>query len=187
MKTLAIITQPSVEPLTLQEAKDFLKISDTSQDVYLTSLITAVRQAIEHYCCSSFISQVLRLTIDYSDLCNELALWQGPVSLISSFKIFDSENIESTISNTMYFLHDDYLYLNQNFSIDITLREKASIQITYTAGYGATALSVPKAIKQAILEQIGSIFYCNQEGSMKILLTDKAKVLIDSCRLIRWV
>jgi len=176
MKTLAIITQPATEPLTLQEVKDYLKRPFSDQDAYLTSLIVAVRQNLENYCSSSFINQTLKLSQDCFD-SKQISLWKSPVSSITSLKVFDSENAESTISNTMYFLHDNFLNLNQNFSLDVTLREFSGVQITYVAGYGASASNVPQAIRQAILEQINAIYECECELNQ---ICAKSKALLSS-------
>jgi uncharacterized phiE125 gp8 family phage protein len=48
-----------------------------------------------------------------------------------------------------------------------TLRELAGITITYTAGYGATAASVPEEIRHAIMMLVGEL-YENREDSDKM-------------------
>jgi len=61
----AIITEPTVEPISLQEAKDHLRIRHSDEDTDIERMITAARRHAEQFTGRAFISQRWRLTLDY--------------------------------------------------------------------------------------------------------------------------
>lgn len=174
MKSYSITSQPAIEPVTLLEVKGFLKITTSDEDAYLTSLITATRQQIEQYLGRALITQTINLKLDCIKSRNPL--WFAPVQSITHVKIYDAENVASTILNTYYTLINSDLIFNSSFSVsDYFLRENYPIEIQYVAGYGANASDVPAAIRQGLLEQIGNIYSCGESE-----MSTKAKILLES-------
>src|SRR5690349_12950644 len=64
---LTLITPPMVEPVSLAELKEFLRLdgSDTSQDSTIQSLALAARMHSEAYTKKRFITQSWRLLMDF--------------------------------------------------------------------------------------------------------------------------
>jgi uncharacterized phiE125 gp8 family phage protein len=184
MNYLKLITPPALEPVTLNEVKNYLKIdlADTSQDTYLTALIKAVRESIEVYLKRSLITQTWLLNFDYFQY--EYILQRPNIISITSLKLTDSENTEHTIASSNYFLKNDYLFIKDTYNLTLTLRNYLAVEIVYTAGYGALASNVPEGIKQGILEQIGSIFEC---GDNTNIFTPKAKIFLDSYKAFNYL
>ena len=54
MASLFIEKQPTSEPVTLAEAKNFLRVTITDDDLLISSLITAAREACEAFTGRSF-------------------------------------------------------------------------------------------------------------------------------------
>lgn len=158
-KSLKVVTEPTVELITLEEAKTYLKIDEASEDACLTNLISAIRIKAEEFTHRAFITQTLRLTMDYLP-CDAFYLWRPPVQSITAVKTFDENNVESTFASSNYFLHDDKLILNDNAEWPTEIRSKAGVQITYVAGYGDTPADVPAAIKQAMFEYLSYSYEC---------------------------
>lgn len=61
---LDLVTAPSIEPVTLTEAKDFLRVTGTDDDDLITSLIVAARTNAESYTRRAFITQTWKLLRD---------------------------------------------------------------------------------------------------------------------------
>lgn len=61
--TVRVVTKPSIEPLTLAEAKTHLRLEESFDDTYVTVLITAARQYIEKVCWRGLLLQTLELTL----------------------------------------------------------------------------------------------------------------------------
>jgi uncharacterized phiE125 gp8 family phage protein len=64
-----VITEPTDEPLTLEEAKSHLQVpaAITDQDATILALIMAARGIVENECRRALITQTLELNLDYFD------------------------------------------------------------------------------------------------------------------------
>jgi uncharacterized phiE125 gp8 family phage protein len=67
MSAIAIETQPSVEPITLTETKEFCRVdlSDTSQDLTLNGFMIAARQYCEGFTRRAFITTAFIQYLDW--------------------------------------------------------------------------------------------------------------------------
>lgn len=59
---LTVVTPPSLEPVTLAEAKAHLRLEETVDDVYVQALITGARQYIEKVCWRALVATRLKQT-----------------------------------------------------------------------------------------------------------------------------
>lgn len=80
---LVIVTQPTVEPITLAEAKSHLRVDSdfTADDSLISGLIVAARQEAEQICRRALIKQTWKLAIDQFPAPNmniSSANWYGP-------------------------------------------------------------------------------------------------------------
>ncbi len=193
-----LVTAPAAEPVTSTEAKLWCKVDHTDDDTIFTSLIAAAREAAEKYTRRSFITQTWKLTVDAGntnsifdlppgvydlpvsalngELPREIDLPYGNLLTISSVKYYDLDNTEATLSSTNYLADtaNNRLVLNYAAVWPSNLRNKASIAITYTAGYGAAGSAVPESIKTAIKMHIQKMYdermVCDMPEGCKNLL-----------------
>lgn len=64
MSAIVVVTQPTVEPVTLTEAKLFSRIDGTLQDALISGLITAAREYCEAFTRRAFINTDFRQSLD---------------------------------------------------------------------------------------------------------------------------
>lgn len=64
MPGLALVTPPASEPVTLAEAKLFLRVDTTADDALVTELLTAARKRCEEWRGMAFIQQTWDYTLD---------------------------------------------------------------------------------------------------------------------------
>jgi Phage gp6-like head-tail connector protein len=62
---LVRLSDASVEPITLDDAKNYLRVEITDDDALISSLITAARMDCENEVDRSFVTTSWRLTMDY--------------------------------------------------------------------------------------------------------------------------
>lgn len=172
--SIRLITAPNQEPVTLNEFKEWAKIDSNAEDSLITGIITTARESAERYMRRSIMTQTRSLTIDmprstldnmlgdgvydlpvtalYGDVPKSIELPYGDVRSITSVVTFDTANAQNTYAASNYFLDagSSRLVLNDTAAWPSNMREKASITITYVAGY-ATINEVPRSIKSAIL------------------------------------
>jgi len=143
----------------------------TDDDTYISSLITTARKICENYQRRAYITRTYALTLDDWP-CSPFELPMPPALTISSIVYTDTAGTATTWAATEYQLDASgfvgRLAPAYGYSWpSTTLRELAGITITYTAGYGATAASVPEEIRHAIMMLVGEL-YENREVTDKM-------------------
>jgi uncharacterized phiE125 gp8 family phage protein len=143
---------PAIEPITLAEAKQFLRVDNSADDAPITLMITGAREAAERYLGLSFITQSWKLTLaEY--LPETVPLRFGPVQSITSVTILLEAGGTQVLSASGYRLSID------KRAIEIlTPITGYRFEIVYQSGYGATAASIPGLIRQGILQHLAAMY-----------------------------
>lgn len=179
-RNLTLVTGPTAEPVTLDEAKNWARIDATDQDGYLAGLLTAAIQHCEEYLRRALISRTLKLSVDLVGCPGGEPWWDGvregaisslygglpivielpmpPISAISSVTTYDTSNASSSFSSSNYYLNNNRLILNFGSSWPSNMRQHGAAEITYVAGYGSTGTTVPMPIKQAVQIQFAGLY-----------------------------
>lgn len=153
-----LVTAPATEPVSLQEAKDHLRISGTSEDTLITSLIKSARIQVENYLNRALITQTW--DVFYPCFKNELLLPYPPVQSVTSVKYNDLDGVLQTLSGSNYWsvTQSDPGSIVRKYETtwpDLEYGNPLPVVVRCVVGYG-DADDVPEIIKHAI----------------KILLTD---------------
>ena len=90
-----LITGPITEPITLDEAKAWIRETTTDLDDIITPLITAARKAAEDFQNIDYMTQTWELWLDYIPKM-PLELRQALQSVVSA-KVYDVNDAEYTI------------------------------------------------------------------------------------------
>lgn len=153
MATLETITVPILEPVTLQEAKDALRVEAGEDDTRLNGIIRAARMFAESFCGLKLMTQVLERTYDRFP-ATEFSLGLWPLQSIDSIKYDDTASpvVEQTlVENTDY-----YADIKTKGGRVRTITgwpsvavKPGPIRIRVTAGY-ANQEAVPDSIKEGI-------------------------------------
>ena len=156
-----ITVQPASEPVTLQEAKDHLRVDFSDEDDYINTLIKSARGYCEKYTNKVFITQTWRQNLDYFP--NVIKLKVNPVVSLTSLKYYDGDEAQQTITDTSANLQKDFLSdvgsLHEGLtngwpSIGDTINP---IEIITICGFGA-ASDVPDDIKHAIKLMVSHLY-----------------------------
>jgi uncharacterized phiE125 gp8 family phage protein len=163
-------TAPASEPVTLAEAKLHLKIdSDTSDDDLINNLITAAREQAEKFTGRALINQTWELKMDAfptddDDPDSAIVLQMPPLSSVSSIYYLHAETgVNTQLSAANVYDLDTYqepgrIILRYGQTWPAVYSVPNAIVVTFIAGYGSTASSVPSSIKAAILLIIGHLY-----------------------------
>lgn len=173
--TLKIYQNPLIEPLDLDEVKNYLKIENTEDDSLISSLIVTVRQSAENFLKLSLINQSWATLFD-NYLPQTVSLLKAPVQAISSVVLYDKQGVSITIDSSQYSLNSA-----RNKIIFDSSHISYKSEIIYVSGFGANKEDIPSPIKQAMLMHIASI-YDNRAGGDTI--PDYAKSLYSPFRSI---
>jgi len=138
-----VVTDLSVEPVTLQEAKDYMRISSNAEDDLIEELITSARERIEKFTGLSLGEKTLKAYWFYYHIPSEIPY--GPVTLINSVVDDNDVDVEYTARGLQYKVLEAY--------------STVGLTIEYEAGFAVA----PKGLKLAILKQV-STDYENREN-----------------------
>ena len=161
-----ITVEPTVEPVTLAEARVHLKNDDESyDDTYITNLIVSARKLCEKYCNRVFITQTWQQ--NENGFGSYIDLEVNKVQSVTSIAYIDQDEASQTLSTSNYQvdLLADTCKIYEGVSAGFPSVSTSTInpvKITYVCGYGL-AVSVPQDIKQAIFLMISHL-YENREG-----------------------
>lgn len=177
-----VSTAPSSEPITLSEAKLYLRVDNSADDALITALITAARETVERYTSRALVTQTVTQVLDgFPGFGFRLAV--HPVQSITSITYKDSNGDTQTLASSIYML-DNYempnaVVLKANQQFPSTYDETNAVTVVYVAGEAAG--NVPKAILQAMYLTIAD-FYENRTDYVKRLPT-AAEYLLDQFRV----
>lgn len=177
--SLRMTSAPAVEPVTLAEAKNHLRItaSNSDEDALISNLIKAARQWCEAYTGCSFVLQTWQVKLDEFPECIKLP--RGPVIAVSSITYLDTSGDSQTLASSSYRVDADTIPARVTEAYASTWPSTYpvtnAVTVTYTAGYEDTGSSptddVPEAIQQAILLMVAHLFE-NREASSVAALTE---------------
>lgn len=143
-------------PVTLAEAKDFLRVVHNNDDNYITMLIKAMTWRIEDKAEIALSTQ--SITAEWAVAQSYVTLPRPPFVSVSGISYYNDSNVEVPITASGYYV--------EGLTI-ATIRFKqtvgARLRVTYTAGYG-TATDIPDDLKQYILQLVFQEY--NQRGSV---------------------
>lgn len=160
---LITVTQPPVEPVSLDEIRQFLRIDpwgsppEHPDDAMLESMIRASREKVEQTTRRALVSQRLRLVLscapadrvfmggfgsdpdDYYFRPRSILLPKPPLIEVHSVSYYDGDNVLQTLPPDSYFVTGDVepaeLSLTGDGSWPVTYRRDDAVQVEYTAGY----------------------------------------------------
>lgn len=164
--TITILTPPSSEPITLAEAKLFLRVDQNAEDSLITTLIAAAREAVEVACGRALITRRVRESLDIwrRDSVGGAIMGLGPVTNIVAVRLIADNGAQSVIDPTRYRLEGagDRPRLVFEAGVPATLRSAGGIEIEYDAGYAASAASLPVALRIATMQVVAALYETRQ-------------------------
>lgn len=183
-----VITLPSIEPVTVNEVKVFARIDGIDEDDLLEGFIKTIRSKVELYLGQSIITQTIRLSMDQWN-SNVIELPMSPLISVTSVQTLDEDDTATTYSSSYYYIITDSmpgkLIIKKSIQPPInTSRLYGGFRITYTAGYGSIASSVPQEIKDAIMVGVTKLY---ETRDFTTPLPPKSRNILDMFRTDRGI
>jgi uncharacterized phiE125 gp8 family phage protein len=163
-----IVTAPTIEPVSLEEAKAHVRVDIAADDALIRGLVVAARQMAETITRRALCTQTWDYLLDEFPGEDQIYLPFPPLQSVTSVKYTDEDDDESTFSSSSY-LVDAYsepgrIRLKSGYSWPgDTLRVVNGVAVRFVCGYGEPG-DVPDAIKSAMLLMIGH-WYENREAA----------------------
>lgn len=145
--TLTLVTVPASEPLTLAEAKTWLRIDESADDSRVAAMIAAAREVIEEHTGRQLITATWRLTLDeFPEWAIDLP--RGPVQSITAVQYVDTAGDTQTLSSASYrfVAAQNLIEPAYGLSWPITRSQAGAVTIDYVSGTS----TAPERAKQAM-------------------------------------
>ena len=152
------LTEPTVYPVDLDEAKAQAVIDHSDNDAQLYAMLAAATSHVETVTGQSLVMQQKRLYLDkFSDA---IYLPKGPVQAIQQVQYIDTDGVTQTLASSVYQFDDvePYLRLAYGQSWPYPRYQANAVWIDYWCGYYDASSSpidlttkIPAALKHAVL------------------------------------
>lgn len=175
MQTI-VLKQPDIEPISLDEAKNYLQIDHNCDDHVLSNIIQSAREYVEQFINKAFITQTRQIVITaQAGRKKRYFLGSAPfLHLVSSVtlndKPFTNYHLITGIGQAMLCLH-------------APLHENDLMKVTFTCGFGDKPENVPAIFKQAILIKISEMY--NHRSGAAFSSRSYLKDLLASYQMLR--
>jgi len=186
--SIVLKTPPALEPITLAEAKAHLRVDASDEDNYIAALIQAARATIEAWEWRSHITQTWELRLDaFPSGSWPIYVPRPPLqSVTSPIAYIDANGVAQSLLAAKY----DVDSKSEPGRIKPIYGEVwpttrpgilNAVTVTYVAGYGAAAASVPARTKHAIKLLVG-LWYEQREpivtGTISTRIPDTIEALL---------
>jgi len=164
---LYLKTAPTVEPITLDEAKLHLKIDGADDNALITALITTARDLAERETHRAFITQTWHLYRD--DSPERFSIPKPPlqslvnIRMISTTESYVDEDVAKSqpvlkVASTSGFVVDDTVIVHrcerrEEELIVLSIQEDVSLIMTTNLTYAHTALQADRVEKYELVER----------------------------------
>lgn len=158
--SIYISVAPTIEPISLEIAKEHLRVTSTDDNDYITTLIKTVRKFLEGYTKRAFITQTQ--IYRFKDFPNNdslpVYLPNAPLQSITSVQYIDTDGTTETWS-TDYYTTDIYstegnFYPSYGYTYPSVQDILNAVTVTYICGFGDDAADVPEDLRHAMLIMI---------------------------------
>jgi uncharacterized phiE125 gp8 family phage protein len=154
---LTLLSGPAVEPVSLAEAKAWLRLDSSDEDQLLSALIVSARLTLEAYTRRFFVTQSWRMSFDAwpaSTLRRHmLAAPLAPLRNVAAIRIFDAEDVATTLDASAYRAApaQDRGRIVFQEAPPAPGRASDGVEIDVVAGYGDAGSDTPEPLRRALL------------------------------------
>lgn len=172
------------EPLSLEDAKKWIKVTFTDDDDVITDIISDARKTIEEFCSVSIVETDIVFVVEMRPANNrsriDVELPYGPVNIEAVTLVERSDCGDNGVYETMT-EGEDYYFLGSLFP-KIVVISPGIYRITYAAGYSAVPSKLVDAMKSEIANQ-----YDNRGDENRMGISEMAKRKSQPYKRMAWL
>lgn len=162
---LRVVTPPAESPVSLIEAKAHLRLEESVDDTYVTSLIEAARLYVEKTCERGLVLQTLELTRPRLLSIASLVLPGGALADTPQVVVtyLDADGVLQTLSSAEYYTvaggdaRPGTLYLVPDSTWPDMIDRPDALKVQYRVGW-STAATVPQPLRHAVLLVVSQLY-----------------------------
>ena len=155
---------PANEPLSLEDAKSFMRILESDDDTTIEAMIKSAREYAENYTNRQFEVATYELFTD--KFVQDLKLPKNPIKDLTKIEYMDENGDYQILDSSYYYLYGENDIFKVHFDTTVAHKtHKNAIKFTFDSGYDV----VPESIVSYIRLDVSTL---NEE---RVLLTDFKK------------
>jgi uncharacterized phiE125 gp8 family phage protein len=146
------IGHPASLPVSLDDAKQHLRVLNNEQDTYIAELVQKAGEYVESAAGRTLVNRSWQLVLD--GFGGGVELLRPPVVEVTAVSYLDTTGTEIALPETEWRLAQGFvpkLVPAVGKSFPTTAKEQDAVRVTYTAGFGVDAEAVPLQLRQAIV------------------------------------
>jgi uncharacterized phiE125 gp8 family phage protein len=146
-----LLTAPAIEPVSLDEARAFLRVEHHDDDEVIAALAAGARIHVEAATRRALITQNWRISRDAWPDDGRLEIRPGPLQSLGAACVYDLENMAHDV-DLQAFVPDlgASALVFAPWAVPAPGRPNAGIALDVVVGYGDAAIDVPEPLRQAI-------------------------------------
>jgi uncharacterized phiE125 gp8 family phage protein len=145
-----LLNGPAAEPLTLAEAKNFLRVEHDADDDLIAALIAAARIHIEAETRRALMTQTWRLVFDHWPRSGRIDVRPAPLRNFVAARVYDFAGVAHTVDPQAFIVDTASSTIAfAPWSLTQPGRALAGIEIDVSVGFG-DADDVPEPLQQAV-------------------------------------
>lgn len=152
-----LISAPSVEPVSLTDAKAWLREDNSDEDQLIQTLVVSARLTLEAWTRRLFITQGWRLVCDNwpksknDPLSIDIAF--APIRSVTAIRVYDTNDMASLVATSTYYVSSGEHGGRIRFEMSPPKPGRAidGVEIDLMVGYGSSAAHIPEPLRRAIL------------------------------------
>ena len=166
--SLKLKTAPAIEPVTFEEAKNFIKVDTGDDNTLISSLISAARESIEKETGQVLITQTWQMFLDYAS--PEIRIPRPPLQSVSSIKAIST--VESyvdltsaisqavlSVASTTGFTAGDLIFINRGGAreeekVILSIQDGVSLTLTANLVYEHTAAQADRVERYELVSAV---------------------------------
>jgi uncharacterized phiE125 gp8 family phage protein len=148
-----LITPPAVEPITLADAKAYLRVAHSDDDNVIGALIAGARSHVEAQTRRALITQTWRLVRDAWPPEGRIAVVPAPLQSVVAARVYHDDGSAQSIDVQAFVADKASAPASIAFapwSLAAPGRAVGGIEIDVEVGYGAAGTNVPEPLRQAV-------------------------------------
>ncbi len=146
-----LLSAPALEPVSVAEAKAYLRVDHDDDDAVIAALIAAARGHVEALTRRGLIAQTWRFVRDSWPPDGRMRLRSGPLRSLIAARVFDAGGTASSIDIASFVLDKaNDTIAAPAWALPPPGRAIAGIELDVQLGYGMAAGDVPDALRHAI-------------------------------------
>lgn len=165
-----LTSAPATTPISVTEAKAHCDITYSGDDSLIGALVDAATAHVDGWAGilgRCLVTQSWRVSFADWPASGCIRLPFPDVSAITSVKYYDADNVEQTVSSSLYELLEDergsFIRFLDDFTSPSVYDDRSDgVRVVFVAGYG-NAAAVPAAIRVALLMIVAHL-YENREA-----------------------